>query len=154
MDYISKLNRIKMNYNQLLLNKDTACWVVLVELEKLFSRVECEFEKLIKSIKVLYAEEQFKMATNQSIFSLTPSLVRTHTQISMLFASLMAKFFDILDDTKFLIMQSFIFLYPFQDLFTGRSSSLLLQEHILCQENKHHLQHYKRMHTIQRILLW
>lgn len=83
VDYMSKLNKIKLNYNQLLLNKDTACWVVLVELEKLFSRVECEFEKLIRSIKLLYAEEQFKMATNQSFFSLTPSLVRTHKNFNV-----------------------------------------------------------------------
>ena len=71
---MDKLNKIKLSYNKLLSNKDTVGSLLLVELEKLFSRVECEYEKLIKFTKVLYGEEQFKMATNQSYFSLTPDL--------------------------------------------------------------------------------
>ena len=52
---------------------DKIASVILVELEKLFSQIDFEYEKCVRFAKTYYAQEQFK--TSQGYFSLTHNLV-------------------------------------------------------------------------------
>lgn len=108
---MNKLDEIKLNYSQLLLNKNKTCSNILVEMEKLFTRIESEFDKLMKFLKIHYNQEQFKMANRQqSYFSLCPNLIY------------------LLDDRVLFFYKSVFFVKKIQTLYNVISSCIQYKE--------------------------
>ncbi|CAF0784356.1 unnamed protein product [Brachionus calyciflorus] len=74
-EYIEKINEIKSKYGKILTNRNNKiCTEILLEFEKMFSKIDNEFDKLIKFCKIYYTSQD-QSVLEQNLFILTSNLV-------------------------------------------------------------------------------